>query len=104
MALYLIRMQTNLPGDWPAEKTAQLRATELDLGAKYMEQGLIRRIFRTVGEDGNASIWEAETPEQLQEALRALPKFPWAKIVVTPLIQHPIEKLIKDRRGEVPNF
>lgn len=102
--LYLVRMASNLPGEWTKEKTDELRQRELKLGIEYMESGLLRRVFRTVGEDGNASIWEADTPEQLHEALRSLPKFPWAKITVTPLIEHPIEKAVKLQRGEVPNF
>ena len=102
--LFLIRMATNLPGDWPPEKTAELRARELALGLDYMERGLLRRAFRTVGEDGNASIWEADSPEALHEALRALPKFPWARITVTPLVEHPIEKSMKEKHGAIPNF
>jgi len=102
--MFLIRMATSLPGDWPPEKTAELRARELALGITYMERGLLRRVFRTVGEDGNASLWEATSLEELHEALRALPKFPWARITVTPLVEHPIEREVKQRRGTVPAF
>jgi muconolactone D-isomerase len=102
--MYLVRMATNLPGEWPPEKTAELRARELQLGIEYMERGLLRRVFRTVGEDGNASLWEAESPEALHDALRALPKFPWARITVTPLVEHPIERSVRERLGAVPNF
>ncbi len=102
--LYLVRMATNLPGEWPPEKTAALRNEELALGLGYMQQGLLRRVFRTVGEDGNASIWEADSPEQLHEALRALPKFPWARISVTPLVPHPIERAMKETNGAIPDF
>jgi muconolactone D-isomerase len=102
--LSLVRMVTNLPGEWPPEKTAELRARELALGLDYMRRGLLRRAFRTVGEDGNASLWEAASPEELHDALRALPKFPWARITVTPLIEHPIEAAIKQQLGAVPNF
>lgn len=102
--MYLVRMATNLPGEWSPEKTAELRARELALGIEYMERGLLRRVFRTVGEDGNASLWEAGTPEEMHEALRALPKFPWARIVVTPLVEHPIEREVKARHGSVPGF
>jgi muconolactone D-isomerase len=102
--LYAVRMTTNLPGDWPDEKTAALRQRELELGIRYMRAGLLRRVFRVVGEDGNVSIWESETPEGLQEALRALPKFPWARIVVTPLIEHPIERDVRAQDGAIPPF
>ncbi|MCA3181681.1 MAG: muconolactone Delta-isomerase family protein [Burkholderiaceae bacterium] len=102
--MFLIRMATQLPGDWPPEKTAELRARELELGIRYMEQGLLRRVFRTIGEDGNASLWEAESLESLHDALRALPKFPWARIVVTPLVEHPIEREVRARHGSLPSF
>jgi len=101
--LFLVEMHSNL-GGLPAAQVEAIRAAEMALAMEYLHRGLIRRIFRTVGRDGNHSLWEADSLEALHDALRVLPKFPWANITVTPLVQHPAEAAYLARHGALPSF
>ena len=99
--LFLVCMESNL-GGIPDEQAAEIRAEETKLGMSYIRSGLIRRVFRIVGRDGNVSIWEVGSLDELHDALRALPKVPWAHVSVMPLIEHPVEVAYKAQHGSLP--
>jgi len=101
--LFMVEMRSNLGGQ-PEAAVAEIRRAETALAVEYIRSGVLRRLFRTVGQDGNRSLWETDSLEALHDALRALPKFPYATIVVTPLVQHPVEAAYIAEHGALPNF
>ena len=46
-------------------------------------------IWRVVGEYANYSIFDVASNDELHQLLQGLPLFPFMKISVTPLAQHP---------------
>jgi muconolactone D-isomerase len=57
------------------------------------------RIWRVVGRVANFSVWQADTLEDLHAAVMSMPMFPYMKIDVTPLIDHPVTHLAEQRNG-----
>jgi muconolactone delta-isomerase len=60
-------------------------------------------MFRCAGSNLSYSIWEAETAEDLDAALRSLPAFPSImSVTVTPIIKHPVEEAYEQKFGPIP--
>ena len=53
-------------------------------------RGTLVRIWRVVGRVANVSLWQADSLEELHEAIGSLPMFPYMKVDVTPLVNHPM--------------
>jgi len=57
--LFLLKIRTQLPGDWSAEQTADMLDRQFATGVALMRRRVIQRMFRGVGQLANFSIWEA---------------------------------------------
>jgi len=101
---FLLRIDVSLPADMPAEQLADLKARENARSMELVKAKTMRRVWRVVGRVANYSIWETESLEALHQAVGSMPMFPYMKIDVTPLIQHPVTEAYLATNGELPAF
>jgi muconolactone D-isomerase len=101
---FILNIRAELPGEWTAVQRQALARQESEHAAEFMKRGILRRIFRIVGQTANFSIWDAESPEELHRLLQTLPMFAFLKITVTPVIKHPVEQLYEEKYGATPPF
>lgn len=87
--LYLVRMDVNIPRDLPVEQVNDIKAREKAYSQDLQRDGRWKHIWRVAGEYANYSIFDVESNDELHNLLQALPLFPFMKIDVTPLAQHP---------------
>ena len=87
--LFLVRMDVNIPGDLPVEEANEIKAREKAYSQDLQRDGRWKSIWRVVGEYANYSIFDVASNDELHQLLQGLPLFPFMKISVTPLAQHP---------------
>ena len=87
--LFLVRMDVNIPRDLPAEEANEIKAREKAYSQDLRRDGRWKSIWRVVGEYANYSIFDVASNDELHQLLQGLPLFPFMKISVTPLAQHP---------------
>ena len=87
--LYLVRMDVNIPVDMPAAQAAEIKAREKAYAQDLQRDGRWRHLWRVVGEYANYSVFDVASNDELHTLLSELPLFPYMKIAVTPLAQHP---------------
>lgn len=87
--LYIVHMQVNIPDTVPAERAAQLKAAEKALAQELQQSGKWRHLWRVAGQYANYSVFDVESNDELHNILMSLPLYPFMKIEVTPLAQHP---------------
>ncbi|WP_151446588.1 muconolactone Delta-isomerase [Lacisediminimonas profundi] len=87
--LYLVRMDVNIPADMPEALAADIKAREKAYAQDLQRSGQWRDLWRVVGEYANYSVFDVESNDALHQLLSGLPLFPYMKIQVTPLAQHP---------------
>ncbi|WP_024815406.1 MULTISPECIES: muconolactone Delta-isomerase [unclassified Acidovorax] len=87
--LFLVRMDVNIPRDLPTEQANEIKAREKAYSQDLQRDGRWKSIWRVVGEYANYSIFDVASNDELHQLLQGLPLFPFMKISVTPLAQHP---------------
>ena len=87
--LYLVRMDVNIPRDLPVDKVNEIKAREKAYSQDLQRDGRWKHIWRVTGEYSNYSIFDVSSNDELHNLLQALPLYPFMKISVTPLSQHP---------------
>ena len=87
--LFLVRMDVNIPRDLPTEQANEIKAREQAYSQDLQRDGRWKSIWRVVGEYANYSIFDVASNDELHQLLQGLPLFPFMKISVTPLAQHP---------------
>jgi muconolactone D-isomerase len=87
--LFLVHMIVDIPDTLPAEEAARIKAEEKQYSQDLQRAGKWPHIWRVVGEYANYSIFNAESNDELHDMLSKLPLFPYMKIKVVPLAQHP---------------
>jgi muconolactone D-isomerase len=102
--LFVLRIEVSVPADVSQQQKDELRRRENDRAMELIKQGKLRRIWRVVGEVSNVSLWEADTLEQMHANVGSLPLYPYMKVRVTPLIEHPVTAAWKGQNGELPAF
>jgi muconolactone D-isomerase len=88
--LFMLHIDVSLPADMPLTEKENLRQRENARALELVEARKLRRIWRIVGRVANYSVWEEESLEALHAAIQSLPLFPYMKVEVTPLIEHPV--------------
>jgi muconolactone D-isomerase len=85
----------------PQAEKDKLRERENARAAELIAEGTMQGIWRIVGRIANNSLWKADTLEILHDKVSSLPMFPYMKIDVTPLINHPMTETAnaKQRAG-----
>ena len=87
--LFMVRMDVNIPRDLPTEQANEIKAREKAYSQDLQRDGRWKSIWRVVGEYANYSIFDVASNDELHQLLQGLPLFPFMKISVTPLAQHP---------------
>ncbi|MGW8764333.1 muconolactone Delta-isomerase [Streptomyces sp. NPDC055815] len=87
--LFAVRMDVAIPRDLAPEVRADLVAREKAYCQELQKSGEWVSIWRCVGQYANISIFDVADNEALHDILWNLPLFPYMKIDVTPLAQHP---------------
>ena len=99
--LFLLRIDVSIPADMPQADKDKLREPENARAAELIAEGTMQGIWRIVGRIANNSLWKADTLEILHDKVSSMPMFPYMKIDVTPLINHPMTEIAnaKQRAG-----
>jgi len=100
--LFMLRIDVSIPPEMPQAEKDKLRERENARATEYINDGTLIRIWRIVGRVANFSVWEAPTLEALHEKVSGLPMFPYMKIDVMPLINHPATEIAEARNGRAP--
>ncbi|MFD7999540.1 muconolactone Delta-isomerase [Streptomyces mirabilis] len=87
--LFLVRMDVEIPRDLAPEVRADLVAREKAYCQELQRSGEWVDIWRCVGQYANVSVFDVAGNEELHRILWNLPLFPYMRIEVTPLAQHP---------------
>ncbi len=88
---FLVHIEQDISPDMDPERLAVIKAAEKVRGHELVEQGKMRRIWRTPGRRAVTALYEVEGPDELHEILSSLPLFPWMDIEVTPLGTHALD-------------
>jgi muconolactone D-isomerase len=80
-------ISTELEAHHPIDGVAA--AGEDQHAADLQNQGVWLHLWRVVGEYANCSVFDVESNDALHNILAALPLFPYMRIQVTALAQHP---------------
>ncbi len=102
--LFFIHFEVSVPANTPAELKEQLRAGEHARAFELIEAAKLRRIWRPVGTADTCCLWEADSLEELHTAVRSLPLYPYMKLTITPLVEHPVAAAWGKAHGPMPAF
>ena len=97
--LFMLRIDVSIPPEMPEADKDGLREREKVRALQLIEEGTLLRIWRIVGRVANLSLWQEDSLEVLHEKVSSLPMFPYMKIDVTPLINHPVTEAAETRNG-----
>jgi muconolactone D-isomerase len=87
--LYLVHMVVDIPSTLAPEEAARIKAEEKAYSQQLQSSGKWPHLWRVVGEYANYSVFDVESNDELHKMLSNLPLFPFMKITVTALAQHP---------------
>jgi muconolactone D-isomerase len=87
--LFLARMDVTFPAHLTPDDVSRYQAQEKEYSQKLQEEGRLASIWRVVGEYANYSLFDVESNDELHTVLSGFPMYPYMKIKVTPLAQHP---------------
>jgi muconolactone D-isomerase len=87
--LFHVRMDVALPRDLDPAERDTLLATEKARALELQRKGSWVHLWRVVGQYGNVSIFDVDSGDELHQILWNLPLFPFMKVRVTPLAEHP---------------
>ena len=87
--LFLARMDVTFPESMDAETRADFQAREKEYSGDLQRRGIMKGIWRVVGEYANYSVYDVDTTDQLHDVIAGFPMFPHMSVNVTPLAQHP---------------
>ena len=87
--LFAVSMVVDIPVDMDADVRADLLAREKDYSQQLQRAGKWPHIWRIVGQYANLSIFDVDNNDELHEVLWGLPLFPYMRVEVTPLAEHP---------------
>ena len=71
------------------ERVAGFQAQEKEYSGNPQCQGTMKGIWRVVGEYSNYCIYDVRDNDELHAVLSGFPMYPYMKIKVTPLADHP---------------
>ncbi|MBM0126059.1 muconolactone Delta-isomerase [Pimelobacter simplex] len=87
--LFCVRMDVSIPRDLDPAEREDTVARERAYSQELQRSGEWAHIWRVVGLYSNISIFDVESNARLHEILSNLPLFPYMRIEVTALTEHP---------------
>lgn len=79
----------NVPETVDASTVDEAHAAEARSARKLADRGYLVRLWKLPGQGRALGLWQAETADELQAVLAALPLRPWLDIETIPLTAHP---------------
>jgi muconolactone delta-isomerase len=86
---FLTTFTVNIPDTVDAPTVDETQAAEARSARKLAARGYLVRLWRLPGHGRALGLWQAETADELQTVLTALPLRPWLEIETIPLTAHP---------------
>ncbi len=96
--LYHVEMDVQIPPGLDPAVLDRIKAEEKAMSQDLQRQGVWRHLWRVAGRYANVSIFDVPSHDALHAILSSLPLFPFMKIAVTPLAQHPSAITQEDKR------
>lgn len=87
--LFKVEMTVNIPKDLPIAEADAIKLKEKNYSQELQEAGIWVHLWRVVGEYSNVSIFDVRDNAHLHEVLTGLPLYPFMKMNVVALCQHP---------------
>ncbi|WP_436701636.1 muconolactone Delta-isomerase [Nocardioides sp. BYT-33-1] len=87
--LFAVRMDVDIPRDLDPAEREDVVARERAYSQELQRSGEWAHLWRIVGRYSNISIFDVESNARLHEILSGLPLFPYLRIEVTALTEHP---------------
>ena len=87
--LFLARMDVTFPESLTPEQVADFQVREKEYSGNLQSEGIMKGIWRVVGEYANYSIYDVENNDELQQIMAGFPMFKYMNVKITPLAQHP---------------
>ncbi|MPW15633.1 muconolactone Delta-isomerase [Paraburkholderia sp. CNPSo 3157] len=87
--LFHVKMVVKLPPDMPVERANELKANEKAMAHRLQKEGIWRHLWRIAGLYANYSVFDVESPAQLNDLLIQLPLYPYMEIEVDAICRHP---------------
>jgi muconolactone D-isomerase len=97
--LFLVHMVVTPPTHLTDADFDTLKKKEKQYALGFQEQGVWLHLWRIVGEYANYSVFSVASNDQLHDILSKLPLFPYMRIKVTPLAQHPSAIAFDERKS-----
>jgi muconolactone delta-isomerase len=86
---FLTTFALNIPDTVDAPTVDEAQAAEARSARKLADRGYLVRLWKLPGRGRALGLWQAETADELQTVLAALPLRPWLEIETIPLTAHP---------------
>ncbi|GAB3596956.1 Muconolactone Delta-isomerase [Corynebacterium faecale] len=87
--LFHARMDVHFPESMTPEVMADFQVKEKAYSGDLQSRGIMKAIWRVVGEYANYSIFEVDDHDELQAILSGFPMFKYMDVKITPLAKHP---------------
>lgn len=87
--LFLARMDVVFPESMSDETKADFQKQERAYSGDLQQRGIMKGIWRVVGEYSNYSIYDVDGHDELHAIFQGFPMFPYMNVKVTPLAKHP---------------
>lgn len=96
--LFLARMDVHFPESMDPETVKEFQVREKEYSGGLQEKGIMKAIWRVVGEYANYSIYDVDDHDELQQVFQNFPMFKYMDVKVTPLAKHPnaLEYYLRD--------
>ncbi len=101
---FMLYIDVTLPTHLSDAEKADLRTRENAQSHQFVRDGIMRKIWRVAGRMANYSVWNVDSTEALHEAVQKLPMFPYMKIDIFPILEHPVVTSWKAQNGPLPVF
>jgi len=89
---FLIEFKVNIPDGTAKSEVEDREQAEAAAAGQLVREGHLLRVWKRLLPDGESTIvglYRADSDEQLDGLLRALPLYEWMDVAITPLESHP---------------
>lgn len=86
---FMVQMTVHIPNTVPPEVADEIKRKEKAYAQQLQREGKWRHLWRVVGEYANISVFDVASNDELHQLLSGLPLFPYMRIKVIPLANHP---------------
>lgn len=93
MAEFLVHIRVRWPESVPEDRRIELRKAELARAKELHAAGIFIRMWRVIGQPANWGLWRAKDATELHQALISLPIWPYMKVDVMAVAQHPVDPM-----------